>query len=213
MPARSPTILTSGRPPWISISTTTAAGAPADAALLRRQRPGDPGRSRPQQHRPDSERDSHRCKPQGCHAAEPGSARPWRSPPDRQAYVTWEVTVNPRRPTRRSGLQRRQGGEYQDASRPPQGTLDNQGIPVYRYEAPETVGTSGQMTAGGTPHRRHQPARRPCRSAAGELTIQVSPSLAAGMTDGLNYLEHFPYECIEQTISRFLPNVITTQRA
>jgi uncharacterized protein YfaS (alpha-2-macroglobulin family) len=31
------------------------------------------------------------------------------------------------------------------------------------------------------------------------------------MTDGLKYLEHYPYECVEQTISRFLPNVITTQ--
>ncbi len=42
-----------------------------------------------------------------------------------------------------------EGGGLRDASRPPQGTLDNQGLPVYRYEAPETVGTSGQMTAGG----------------------------------------------------------------
>jgi hypothetical protein len=31
------------------------------------------------------------------------------------------------------------------------------------------------------------------------------------MTDGLDYLEHFPYECTEQTISRFLPNVLTTR--
>jgi hypothetical protein len=45
----------------------------------------------------------------------------------------------------------------------------------------------------------------------GELTVRVSPSLAASMTDSLTYLEHFPYECIEQTISSFLPNVISTQ--
>ena len=43
----------------------------------------------------------------------------------------------------------------------------------------------------------------------GELTIQLDPSLAAGMRDGLDYLEHFPYECTEQTVSRFLPNVLT----
>jgi alpha-2-macroglobulin len=30
------------------------------------------------------------------------------------------------------------------------------------------------------------------------------------MTDGLDYLQHYPYECVEQTISRFLPNVLTT---
>jgi len=43
------------------------------------------------------------------------------------------------------------------------------------------------------------------------LTIKLSPSLAAGMTDGLTYLTHFPHECVEQTISRFLPNVISTR--
>jgi hypothetical protein len=29
------------------------------------------------------------------------------------------------------------------------------------------------------------------------------------MVDGLDYLEHFPYECTEQIVSRFLPNVLT----
>ena len=43
----------------------------------------------------------------------------------------------------------------------------------------------------------------------GELTVQIDPSLAAGSTEGLNYLEHYPYECTEQTVSRFLPNVLT----
>jgi uncharacterized protein YfaS (alpha-2-macroglobulin family) len=31
------------------------------------------------------------------------------------------------------------------------------------------------------------------------------------MTDGLDYLTHYPYECTEQTVSRFLPNVLTTR--
>jgi uncharacterized protein YfaS (alpha-2-macroglobulin family) len=44
-----------------------------------------------------------------------------------------------------------------------------------------------------------------------EVTVSVAPSLAAAMTDGLTYLEHFPYECTEQTISRFLPNVLTAR--
>jgi len=29
------------------------------------------------------------------------------------------------------------------------------------------------------------------------------------MVEGLNYLEHYPYECTEQTVSRFLPNVLS----
>ncbi len=43
----------------------------------------------------------------------------------------------------------------------------------------------------------------------GTLTVQIDPSLAAGSTEGLKYLEHYPYECTEQTVSRFLPNVLT----
>jgi len=45
----------------------------------------------------------------------------------------------------------------------------------------------------------------------GELSVRLDPSLAAGMRDGLTYLEHFPYECTEQVVSRFLPNVLTYQ--
>jgi hypothetical protein len=43
----------------------------------------------------------------------------------------------------------------------------------------------------------------------GELDVRIEPSLAAGMVGGLTYLEHYPYECVEQTMSRFLPNVVT----
>ncbi|MEJ2598883.1 MAG: Ig-like domain-containing protein [Anaerolineales bacterium] len=138
----------------------------------------------------------------------------------RQAYVSWDVTVNQTgsdgAPLSRVDLvfqvdgTSANGQKYTDASRPPQGTLDNQGIPVYRYEANETVGTSGQVDAGGStveaislPQTMH--------ASQGQLDVKVSPSLAAGMTDGLSYLEHYPYECVEQTVSRFLPNVITTR--
>ena len=39
--------------------------------------------------------------------------------------------------------------------------------------------------------------------------MTLEPSLAAGTLGGLTYLEHYPYECTEQTMSRFLPNVVT----
>ena len=45
----------------------------------------------------------------------------------------------------------------------------------------------------------------------GALSIQLQPSLAAGLVDGLAYLEHYPYECNEQTTSRFLPNLFTVR--
>lgn len=130
-------------------------------------------------------------------------------PAGHQAYVTWQVTVDPTA-QRVDLVFSAQGGEFKDASRPPQGTLDNQGLPVYRYEARETVGTSGQMMTAGT---RVEGILLPqtMQSSEGELTIRVSPSLAASMTDSLNYLKNYPYDCMEQTISSFLPNVLTTQ--
>jgi hypothetical protein len=133
---------------------------------------------------------------------------------NRQAYVAWDALVED--DVSRVDLvfnavgTADNGDEYQDASRPPQGTLEGQGLPVYRFEAHETVGTSGQMTSGGT---LLEAISLPSTMTAseGSLNVQISPSLAAGMTEGLTYLEHFPYECVEQTVSRFLPNVLSTR--
>lgn len=41
------------------------------------------------------------------------------------------------------------------------------------------------------------------------LEIRVTPSLAAVMIDALPYLLDYPYGCVEQTMSRFLPAVVT----
>jgi alpha-2-macroglobulin len=83
-------------------------------------------------------------------------------------------------------------------------------LPVYRFSTPETVGTAGVMELGQEDLRLEGVAL-PARydPSQGQLTVQVDPSLAAGMRDGLDYLTHFPYECTEQTVSRFLPNVVT----
>jgi len=99
-------------------------------------------------------------------------------------------------------------GAYSDAARPrlttgPEGTLL-----VHRYAAPEIVGTGGQLVGEET---RTEVIALPPKydDRQGALSVRLDPSLAAGMRDGLAYLEHFPYECTEQTVSRFLPNVLT----
>ena len=99
-------------------------------------------------------------------------------------------------------------GTYSDAARPrlttgPEGTLL-----VHRYAAPEIVGTGGQLVGEET---RTEVIVLPPKydDRQGALSVRLDPSLAAGMRDGLAYLEHFPYECTEQTVSRFLPNVLT----
>mgnify|MGYP005842515257 CR=1 FL=1 len=79
-------------------------------------------------------------------------------------------------------------------------------LPVYHPSTPETVGTSGSVD-----DRVIELVRLPENAdpALGELAITLEPSLAAGMREGLAYLRTYPYACIEQTVSRFLPNVVT----
>ena len=130
-------------------------------------------------------------------------------PAGRQGYVFWEVTVDADA-ERVDIVFSATDGKYEDASRPTLGILEGQGIPVYAFEAPETVGTAGVLYEGNT---RTEAIALPSafEVSEGNLTIEIAPSLAASMTDGLDYLKHYPYECMEQTVSRFLPNVITLQ--
>ena len=86
------------------------------------------------------------------------------------------------------------------------------GLPVYRLNTPETVATLGALAADGT--RQEGVLLPPAGSfdpTVGGLTVSVEPSLAGGIQSGLNYLQHFPYECVEQTVSRFLPNIATVR--
>jgi uncharacterized protein YfaS (alpha-2-macroglobulin family) len=81
-------------------------------------------------------------------------------------------------------------------------------LPVHAYSTPEVMATTGQIDVAG--ERLEAVVLPPSYDPAqGELTVQIDPSLAAGMRDGLKYLETYPYACIEQTVSRWLPNVLT----
>ncbi len=97
---------------------------------------------------------------------------------------------------------------YQDAVKPTLATGPDGTIPVYRYTAPDTVGTGGVLREGGS---RTEVISLPPRLDVdqGELTIHLDPSLAVTTVDALDYLKNFRHQCIEQTVSRFLPNVMT----
>ncbi|UCC87582.1 MAG: Ig-like domain-containing protein [Anaerolineales bacterium] len=129
-------------------------------------------------------------------------------PPHAESKVTWEVKVLdvPEAELIFSAVST--DGEHSDASRPRLATLPDGKLLVLRYSAPDIVGTAGQIDGAGS---RTEVIALPPRfnERQGEVSIQVDPSLAASMQDGLQYLEHFEYECTEQTVSRFLPNVLT----
>ncbi len=102
-----------------------------------------------------------------------------------------------------------EGGGLRDATKPtlarPDGT-----IPVLRPVSLETVAAAGMLE---TPEPRQEIIAIPPEPevTGGTMTVRLSPSLAATTLDSLTWLEHFEYECTEQTISRFLPNIATYQ--
>ncbi len=75
-----------------------------------------------------------------------------------------------------------------------------------RRSSPPADRWDGREPGGGGGYRERGPN-------TGGARFTLEPWLAAGMLGGLTYLEHYPYECTEQTVSRFLPNVVTLPRA
>ena len=101
-------------------------------------------------------------------------------------------------------------GDLSDAARPRLTTGPDGTLRVYKYTSPEVVGTAGQLDESGS--RTEIIGLLPDADLdRSELLIRLETSLAAAMIEGLDYLEHFEYECTEQVISRFLPNVLTVR--
>ncbi|MCE5258156.1 MAG: Ig-like domain-containing protein [Chloroflexi bacterium] len=112
-----------------------------------------------------------------------------------QATAVWDTVVNTNEASVKLKLSAA-GGGYQDAV--------ELSLPVYHPSSPEVVGTAGEVEQTIV-ELIHLPEG--IDRSLGSLTVQVDPSLAAGMRSGLKYLETYEYACIEQIISRFLPNL------
>ncbi len=116
-------------------------------------------------------------------------------PANGQTLVRWNATVaGAGQVTVRLSVS---GGGLEDA-------LETR-LPVQRYETPEVSASAGQVL-DTTIETLRPPTGDPAR---GEVTLELAPSLAAGVQGGLSYLESFPYACTEQTASAFLPNAVT----
>src|SRR6185436_16314336 len=99
--------------------------------------------------------------------------------------------------------------KYTDAAKSAVGQGDDKTLPVLRYEAPETVSTGGVIGKEGGNSVEGIVLPRRFNVTQGTLVIRAEPSLAASATAALDVLKNYPYQCTEQTISRFLPNLMT----
>jgi alpha-2-macroglobulin len=93
-----------------------------------------------------------------------------------------------------------------DASAPPLAGEDGE-LPIYRYDAPETVATAGTLAAGeNVTETISIPPELGATSA--EAQISVQPSLVAAALRGLEVSELSPNPSTEEVISGFLPNLM-----
>ncbi|MFZ2360935.1 MAG: Ig-like domain-containing protein [Anaerolineae bacterium] len=130
-------------------------------------------------------------------------------PAGQQAKVTWPVDVLTPSGSETSTVIRFTAVETGAAAgQQPLGDAVELTLPVIRYSSPETVATAGTV---GPDETRTEVIALPANvdPTQGELRVRLDPSLAAGTLEGLAWLEHFPYECSEQIVSAFLPNVAT----
>ena len=84
-------------------------------------------------------------------------------------------------------------------------------FPVYVHGMLKTESYTGVLRAEESNGKFtvNVPAER--RPEQTKLEIRYTPTLAGAMVDALPYLLEYPYGCTEQTLNRFLPEVITQQ--
>ncbi|HET6980459.1 MAG TPA: alpha-2-macroglobulin family protein [Pyrinomonadaceae bacterium] len=80
---------------------------------------------------------------------------------------------------------------------------------VFEHGIEKYVTRSGKMRGDSVSIKLDIPKER--RADSTNLTVQIAPSMATTMLDALPYLIDYPYGCTEQTMSRFLPAVITAK--
>jgi len=104
------------------------------------------------------------------------------------------------------------GGEYRDDTKPTFGRPPDQLIPVTRFSGQELAGTSGVLEEEG---RRVEAILLPAAldERKGGVQIEVNASLAAALTDALeyvNWIEDRP-ACAHAVTNQLLPNVATAR--
>ncbi|HKR21002.1 MAG TPA: hypothetical protein VJS17_00355, partial [Pyrinomonadaceae bacterium] len=116
-----------------------------------------------------------------------------------ETRVDWQVAVTHASEAKLKVEAR--GGRYADAM--------EKTFTIFEHGIEKFVTRSGKMRGDSVAIKLDIPKER--RAESTELTVQVAPSMATTMLDALPYLVDYPYGCTEQTMSRFLPAVITAK--
>ncbi len=130
-----------------------------------------------------------------------------------QATVAWPVTVEATDWVDLTFRVESVDGAYADASKPPVGRGPNQQLPVYRYSAPDIVGTSGMLSVAGT---KTELLAIPQQMVVQDSELAITTS--AGLPDVINLaapaFAPIDYENNERLISRLYINAqqIATDR-
>jgi len=119
--------------------------------------------------------------------------------PNSETRVDWLVAVTHASEAKLKVEAR--GGQYADAM--------EKNFTIYEHGIEKFISRSGKMRGDSVAIKLDIPKER--RGGSTNLTVQVSPSMATTMLDALPYLIDYPYGCTEQTMSRFLPAVITAK--
>jgi uncharacterized protein YfaS (alpha-2-macroglobulin family) len=80
---------------------------------------------------------------------------------------------------------------------------------AYEHGIEKFIAKSGKARGNDITVKLDLPRER--KPGSTSLSVQVAPSMAVTMLDALPYLIDYPYGCTEQTMSRFLPSIITAK--
>ncbi|MDB6022442.1 MAG: Large extracellular alpha-helical protein, partial [Pedosphaera sp.] len=120
-------------------------------------------------------------------------------PANGEARADWQLTI--RAPGQAKLKVTARGGKYADAM--------EKSYPIYEHGIEKFIAKSGKVRGDDITVKLNLPRERKTESTT--LDVQITPSLAVTMLDALPYLIDYPYGCTEQTMSRFLPAVITAK--
>lgn len=119
--------------------------------------------------------------------------------PNSETRVDWQVAVTHASEAKLKVEAR--GAKYADAM--------EKSFTIFEHGIEKFVSRSGKMRGDSVAIKLDIPKER--RADSTVLTVQVAPSMATTMIDALPYLIDYPYGCTEQTMSWFLPAVITAK--